>query len=61
MSQNKTIFPCGHKDPVSLITYSVAGEQKTYSVCKSCETLECFRKFVVSKEPLNSSEESTNC
>ena len=57
MSENKTIYPCGlgHKAPVSLITYSVGGAQKTYSVCESCEKLECFQKYVIFKETIDNS------
>ena len=49
MSESNSIFSCGHKDPTSLITFSVAGEEKTYSVCKSCENLEYFKKYIIKK------------
>lgn len=55
MSENRFIFSCGHKKPIFLITFSVAGEEKTYSVCKSCEVLEYFKKFVIKKVSINSS------
>ncbi len=53
MSEN--IFKCCNNTPEFLITYSVAGESKIYSVCKSCENLTCFKKFVIRKVSLYSS------
>lgn len=50
MSENSSVFTCGHKNPEFLITFSVAGEQKTYKVCKLCESLEYFNKYVIKKE-----------
>lgn len=49
MSENNSVFSCGHKDPIFLITFSVAGEEKMYSVCKSCENLEYFKKYIIKK------------
>lgn len=43
------IFPCCENKPDFLITYSVGGELKTYSVCKFCSQLECFANFIVKK------------
>ena len=40
---------CRIGTPNFLITFSVAGEQKTYRVCKRCNNLECFQKFTISK------------
>lgn len=59
MSENKSVFSCGHKDPIFLITFSVAGEQKTYSVCKLCENLEYFKKYVINKVSIHPSDKST--
>ncbi|KAF6245466.1 hypothetical protein C6989_03285 [Nitrosopumilus sp. b2] len=42
-------FSCCGKKSEYLITYSVAGKEKTYSVCKSCERLDCFSKHIISK------------
>lgn len=53
MSEN--IFRCCNNTPEFLITYSVAGEPKIYSVCKSCESLTYFKKFVIRKVSLYSS------
>jgi hypothetical protein len=55
MNKNKRIFSCGDEDPAFLITFEVAGEQKTYTVCKLCETLEYFKKYVIEKIHINSS------
>jgi len=43
------IYPCCGKTPAYLITYSVAGQAKKYSVCNNCILLDCFSKFIVEK------------
>lgn len=50
----KQIFYCCKNKPESLITYSVAGTEKTYSVCKHCAELDCFSKHVIRKEIIGS-------
>lgn len=55
MNENGVIFSCGHSNPVFFVTYSVAGEEKTYSICKLCEELEYFKKFIVKKVRIDSS------
>ena len=53
MNENKLIYPCcKNGKPIFLIRFNVAGEQKSYRVCKSCESLECFQKFIIQKEKL---------
>ena len=52
---NPLVFKCCNNDPQFLITYSVAGELKTYSVCKECLKLGCFSKYIVSKTPTSNS------
>ena len=49
MSEDQSVFSCGNSNPKFLITFSVAGEQKTYSVCQLCENLEYFKKYVIKK------------
>jgi len=46
------IFSCGHADSRFLITYSVAGEQKTYKVCQECSREEPFQKFIIEKKEI---------
>jgi len=53
---NEAIFLCCKGTPKFLITYSVAGEEKTYSVCKPCAQLDCFCKHIVKKELLKGEE-----
>lgn len=48
------VFKCCGNSSKSLITYSVAGEQKTYSVCNLCENLDYFKKYVIQKIPIPS-------
>ncbi|GBH33977.1 hypothetical protein NZNM25_07680 [Nitrosopumilus zosterae] len=43
---------------VYLITFSVGDENKTYRVCKECSKLDYFKKFIVNKIPLISTEMS---
>lgn len=43
------IYQCCENKPKYLITYSVAGENKGYSVCSSCSLIDCFRIHIVSK------------
>ena len=50
-----SIFKCCNNCPQFLITYSVAGELKTYSVCKECLKLECFSKHIINKTPITNS------
>jgi hypothetical protein len=53
MPENKLIYSCcKNGKPIFLIHFSVAGEQKLYRVCKFCESLEYFQKFVIQKEEL---------
>jgi len=47
------IFSCCDEKPEYLIAFSVAGEQKTYRVCKECSKIDCFKQFVISKIPFN--------
>ena len=54
MTENNLIFQCCKNDPIFVITFAVAGEQKAYHVCKSCENLEYFKKFVIKKVSINS-------
>jgi hypothetical protein len=54
MYETNSIFSCGHANPVFLITFSVADEEKTYSVCKSCEDIGYFKKFVIKKVSIES-------
>ena len=52
-----SIYPCCNKRvPDYLITFSVAGEQKTYRVCKECSKLDYFKQFVISKTPFGTEE-----
>ncbi|MFQ5439921.1 MAG: hypothetical protein ACE5DL_00505 [Nitrosopumilaceae archaeon] len=46
------VYPCCSKPPVCVITYSVAGQTKKYSVCNNCISLDCFSKFIVEKTPI---------
>jgi len=46
------VYPCCSKTPVYVITYSVAGHTKKYSVCNNCVSLDCFSKFIVEKIPI---------
>lgn len=55
MSEINQVYSCCDKDPLFLITFSVAGEYKTYSVCESCEKREHFKKFVIKKVPIQAS------
>ena len=43
-------FSCCKNPPKYRMTYSVAGTEKVYLVCKVCAELECFRKFIVTQE-----------
>jgi len=45
-------YPCCGKTPAYLITYSVAGQTKKYSVCNNCTSLDCFSKFIIEKTPI---------
>lgn len=46
------LYPCCSKGiPVYLITFSVAGESKTYLVCEECSMLNYYKQFVISKVP----------
>jgi len=36
----------------------VAGEKKTYRVCEACENLECFKKYVIKKVPIQGGAEN---
>ena len=49
MAESNQVFSCGDKDPKWLITFSVADEEKVYSVCKSCADLLYFKKYVLKK------------
>ena len=51
---NEQLFSCPHKTHVYQITYSVAGQEKTYELCSECARLECFSKFIVIKKTLES-------
>ncbi|MCH7968986.1 MAG: hypothetical protein IH841_07075 [Thaumarchaeota archaeon] len=50
MSRN--IFRCCKKNPSFLVTYSVCLEEKEYFVCNDCIDLDCFKKHIVKKEPV---------
>lgn len=50
MSRN--IFRCCKKNPSFLVTYSVCSEEKEYFVCNDCIDLDCFKKHIVKKEPV---------
>lgn len=53
MRSIRTIFTCCIQNkPKFLITYAVAGEQKKYSVCDDCIKINCFKKYVMKKEPI---------
>ena len=41
---------CSNSNPRWLITYRVAEDVKTYSVCETCFELDYFRKHIVKKE-----------
>lgn len=49
---NKSFTCCQNGKYIFQITYSVAGKQKTYSVCQDCEKLECFQQHIVTKEQI---------
>jgi len=51
MLVDKKIFQCCMGTPNFLITYSVAGEKKTYAVCNSCYDLDCFFNCLIKTEP----------
>jgi hypothetical protein len=57
MDEDQPVFSCGASNPTFLITFSVAGEQKTYSVCKLCENLEYFKKYVIKKVTIHTKSE----
>lgn len=46
------VYPCCSKPPVSVISYSVAGQTKRYSVCNNCISLDCFSKYIIEKIPI---------
>lgn len=56
MRTDNIFFCCNEKIYAYLITFSVAGEQKTYHVCKECSKLDCFNQFVISKVLLDPEE-----
>lgn len=49
---SKINFKCCKNPPKFLVKYSVAGEEKVYSVCDFCSKLECYNKHIVKKEAL---------
>ena len=49
---SKNIFRCCKKTPAFLVTYSVCSEEKEYFVCIDCIVLDCFKKYIVKKEPV---------
>jgi hypothetical protein len=48
----KIKYSCCNRIPSYEITYEVAGTKKSYQVCKKCNNLECFQKFVFEKEEI---------
>lgn len=53
MRTDSIFFCCNRRISDYLITFSVAGEQKTYRVCKECSKLDCFKQFAISKIPFD--------
>lgn len=46
------IFRCCERNSAFLVTYSVSSEEKEYFVCNECIDLDCFKKYIIKKEPV---------
>ena len=49
----KANFRCCDNQPSDIVSYSVAGEIKSYLVCSDCIKLECFSKYIIKKTPIS--------
>ena len=51
------IYSCmDEHTPSYIITYSVAGNAKSYSVCQKCSMIDCFTKHIIKKIAIISSK-----